>query len=132
MTFRMTHAPNTPCTHSKIYYFKLYKEFCEKKIGIPVVLKGDFLWYSFRCTSAFSVPSSIIYLVGTKMLNTINLTYGLSNGFLAQWIMRCPYTLKVSGSTPVWWDFFLFCVVVWFCFFFKNIGSVLQHQFIRK
>ena len=67
-----------------------------------MVLKGDFLWYSFRCTSAFSVPSSIIYLVGTKMLNTINLTYGLSNGFVAQWIMRCPYTLKVSGSTPVW------------------------------
>lgn len=25
--------------------------------GIPVVLKGELLWYSFRCTSAFSVSS---------------------------------------------------------------------------
>ena len=33
------------------------------------------------------------------MLNTINLTYDLSNGCVTQWIMRYPYTSKVLGST---------------------------------
>ena len=77
-------------------------------VGIPVVLKGDLLWYLFYCTSAFSVPSWIIYLVGTNMLNTVNLTYDLSNGCVGQWIMCCPYTSKDSGLAPAWWDFFVF------------------------
>ena len=67
--------------------------------------------------------------------HVINLTDGINNGCVGQWITRCPYTSKVSGSTPAGWDFFLFFVVVLFCFvsfFFSDIGSVLQHQFIRK
>ena len=86
-------------------------------VGIPVVLKGDLLWWSFCRASAFSVPSWIIYLVGSKMLNTINFSYGLSNGCVSQWIMHCPYTSKVSGSTPAGWDssFFLSHFVL-FCF----------------
>ena len=103
-------------------------------IGSPVVLKGDLLWYLLHHTSAFSVPSWILYLVGTKLLNTINLICSLSNGWVAQWIIHCLYTSKASGSTPVGWDFFLFIVVLFWCvsFLFLNIGSVLQHQFIRK
>ena len=69
------------------------------------------------------------------MLNTINLTYDLSNGCVTQWIMRYPYTSKVLGSTPGGRDFFLFFVVALFCFVSflkKHIGSVLQYQFIRK
>ena len=46
--------------------------------------------------------------MGQKMLNTINLTWVLSNGCLAQRIMRYPNTLKVLGSTPGGWEFFLF------------------------
>ena len=65
-----------------------------------MVLKDDVLWKSFRRTSAFSVPPRIIYLVGTKLLNTINLTFGLGHGCVAQWIMHCPHMSKVSGSTP--------------------------------
>ena len=34
--------------------------------------------------------------------------------------MRCPYALKVLGSTPAGWDFFFFVVVFLFCFFLKN------------
>ena len=30
----------------------------------------------------------------------INLTDDINNGCVVQWITRCPYTLKVSGSTP--------------------------------
>ena len=85
-------------------------------VRISVVLKGDLLWYSFRRTSAFSALSWIIYLMGTIVLNTINLTYSRSNGCVAQWIMRCTYTLNVSGSIPAGWDLFLFFVVVLFCF----------------
>ena len=90
-----------------IYCIRL-KENATHNLGIPVVLKGDLLWYSFRRTSAFSAPSWIINLVGTKMSNTINLTFGLSNDCVAQWIMRRPSTSKVSGSTPAGWDLFSF------------------------
>ena len=55
-------------------------------LGIPVIVKEDLLCFSFRRTSAFSVPSWMIYLAGTKMLNAINFTYALSNGCVAQWI----------------------------------------------
>ena len=64
-----------------------------------------FLWYSFRSTSAFSAPSWIIYLAGTKMLNTINLTNCLSSGCLA-------HSSKVLGFDS--------CRVRVFSFFFKK------------
>ena len=67
-----------------------------------------FLWYSFHRTSAFLAPSWKIYLMGTKMLNTINFSYGFNNGCMAQWIMRCPNMSKFSHSTPAGWDFFFF------------------------
>ena len=86
-------------------------EFLWYSVKIPVVLKGDLLWYSIRRTSAFSAPSCIIYLVVTKMLHTINLT------FVAQWIMRWFYKSKVSSSTPPGRDFYLFFVVVCFGLF---------------
>ena len=34
------------------------------------------------------------------MLNTIDLTYGFSNGCVAQWIMHGPHMSMVLGSTP--------------------------------
>ena len=94
-------------------------------VGIPEVLEGDLFRYSFRRMSAFSAPFWMIYFVGTKMLNTINLTCSFSNGCMAQWIMRCPYKSKDSGSTPARWDvlfsFFRSCFV---SFLRKHIGSV--------
>ena len=56
--------------------------------------------------------------MGQKMFNTINLTWPLSNGCLAQRIMRYPHTLNVLGSTSGSWDFFLFfrSRFVFFCF----------------
>ena len=98
-----------------------------------LVLKGDLLWYLFHCTSAFSAPSWIIYLARHKNVKYNNLTNALSSGCMAQWIMCYHYTLKVSGSTPAMWYFFLFFVVVLFCFVSvlkKHIGSILQHQYI--
>ena len=103
----------------------MWRDYPTHNLGIPGVLEGDLFRYSFRRMSAFSAPSWMIYFVGTKMLNTINLTCSFSNGCMAQWIMRCPYKSKDSGSTPARWDvlfsFFRSCFV---SFLRKHIGSV--------
>ena len=96
-------------------------------VGFLVVLKGDLLWYSFRLTSAFSAPSWIIYLVGTKMSNTIYLICSLCNGCLVQWIACFPHTSEVSGSTLAMWDFFLF-----FCSHFVLFCFVLRKTYRKQ
>ena len=84
----------------------------------------EFLWYSrvTFCGTHFVVHLHLLRHLesfispGTKMLNTIffiNLTYALSNGCVAQWIMCYPYTSKVSDSIPrmLLFSFCLFCFV---------------------
>ena len=110
------------------------KENATHKLGILVVLKGDLLQYSFRLTSAFSAPFWIIYLVGTKMLKIINLSYGL-NSLLFILVDSLDVECLGFHSCPLRLFSFFRGRFALFCFFFKkkkHIGSLLQHQFIRK
>ena len=86
-------------------------------VGIPVVLKCDLLWYSFRGTSPFSAPSWIIYFVGTKMLNKIKFVLRSK-----QWLrgaMDNALPLQRRCWSQVWLlqgVSFLYFIVVLFCF----------------
>ena len=79
-------------------------------VGFFLVLKGDLLWYSFRLTSAFSAPSWIVFLVGTKMLNT----HYLFDMQSLQWL---PGAMDSAFPSHVWGLGFDSCRVRLFSFF---------------
>ena len=64
---RVVQAPPVLLDHKALLdqrYFSILENICvlltsnaTQNPGIPVALKGDLLWYSFRRTSAFCVPS---------------------------------------------------------------------------
>ena len=87
--------------------------------GIPVVLKGDLLWYSFRRTSVFSAPSCIIYLVGKKRLNTKILTWQWLRGAMDNALPLHVEGLGFDSYRGRLSSFFRSRFVL-FCFFFKK------------
>ena len=98
-----------------------------------------FPWYSVEIpvvliSSYVCIFCAILNNLSRGCKNVNYCTNVLSNGCLAQWIMRCSPSSKVLGFDSCRARIFTFFRnrFVLFPFLKEHIGSVLQHQFNRK